>query len=138
MEGCFDLSNTKQVMQDLLEQHGCVDAYIESIKDYKEVLTDPNQFLSLPDQRLGKGKPIKVWIDMTLTKTQDHFCRFCLVKNTSMNRFFLATCIMTRSSSGTTNTTPVLYFYHSYSEQYMTGLLATKNYKILLKMAFYF
>ena len=138
MEGCFDLSNTKQVMQDLLEQHGCVDAYIESIKDYKEVLTDPNQFLSLPDQRLGKGKPIKVWIDMTLTKTQDLFCRFCLVKNTSMNRLFLATFIMTRSSSGTSSKTQTLFFNNSHSEQYMTGLLATKIYKILLKTGFSF
>ena len=43
-------------------EHGCVDAYIESIKDYKEVLTDPNQFLTSAEMRLGKGRPVKVWL----------------------------------------------------------------------------
>ena len=46
----------------MLGEHGCVDAYIESIKDYKEVLTDPNQFLTSAEMRLGKGRPVKVWL----------------------------------------------------------------------------
>ena len=44
----------------MLLQHSSVDAYINSIKDFKEVLTDPNQFLSASDLRLGKGRPVKV------------------------------------------------------------------------------
>ena len=40
-------------------EHSSVDAYMESIKDYKEVLTDPNQFLSPAELRLGKGRTIK-------------------------------------------------------------------------------
>ena len=44
----------------MLGEHSSVDAYMESIKDYKEVLTDPNQFLSPSELRLGKGRAIKV------------------------------------------------------------------------------
>ena len=43
-----------------MESHGSVEDYMESIKGCKEVLTDPNQFLSASELRLGKGKPIKV------------------------------------------------------------------------------
>jgi len=48
------------VEQDMICTHGDVDAYIESIKDYKEVLSDPNKHLSGTDIRMGKGIPIKV------------------------------------------------------------------------------
>ena len=44
----------------MLEEHSSVNAYVESIKDYKEVLTDPNQFLSASELRLGKGRTVKV------------------------------------------------------------------------------
>ena len=47
-------------LQEMLAEHGCVDAYIESIKDYKEVLTDPNQFLTTAEVRLGRGRPMQV------------------------------------------------------------------------------
>ena len=48
----------------MLRQHHSVDAYIESIKDFKEVLTDPNQFLSPSELRLGKGRPVKVKLEL--------------------------------------------------------------------------
>ena len=44
----------------MVEHHNGVDAYMESIRDYKEVLTDPNQFLSAADIRLGRGQTVKV------------------------------------------------------------------------------
>jgi hypothetical protein len=44
----------------MLCEHRSVGAYMESIKDYKEVLTGPNQFLSPSELRLGKGRAIKV------------------------------------------------------------------------------
>ena len=44
----------------MLEQHGSVNAYVESIKDYKEVLSDPNVLLTATDLRLGKGRVVKV------------------------------------------------------------------------------
>ena len=44
----------------MIGTHGDVDTYIKSIKDYKEVLSDPNKHLSPAEIRLGKGLPIKV------------------------------------------------------------------------------
>ena len=60
-DGCY-YEDLIYILQEMLGEHGCVDAYIESIKDYKEVLTDPNQFLSIAELRLGKGRPVKVWL----------------------------------------------------------------------------
>ena len=47
-------------IQNMLAEHSSVDLYMESIKDHKEVLTDPNQFLSPSEVRLGKGRSMTV------------------------------------------------------------------------------
>ena len=44
----------------MISTHGNVDAYIESIKDFKEVLSDPNKHLTETEKRMGKGLPLKV------------------------------------------------------------------------------
>ena len=51
----------------MINEHGDADAYIESIKDYKEVLSDPNKDLSATEIRLGKGLPVK-----TLSKKENN------------------------------------------------------------------
>ena len=50
----------------MIQQFGSVDAYLESIKDQKEMLSDPNKNLTPAEIRLGKGTQIK-----TLTKTEE-------------------------------------------------------------------
>ena len=40
-------------------EYGSVDNYMASIKDEKEVLSDPNKNLTPSEIRLGKGKTIK-------------------------------------------------------------------------------
>ena len=50
----------------MIQQFGSVDAYLESIKDQKEMLADPNKNLTPAEIRLGKGTQIK-----TLTKTEE-------------------------------------------------------------------
>ena len=48
-----------------MKSHQTVDNYMTSIRDEKEVLSDPNKNLSASEIRLGKGKAIK-----RLTKTE--------------------------------------------------------------------
>ena len=73
----------------MLEKHKSVDAYVESIKDFKEVLTDPNQFLSAADLRLGRGKPVKVGPCIFYDTLKNVLLknRFFLKWNTSMRKF---------------------------------------------------
>ena len=59
---CSNFEDFIYILQEMLGEHGCVDAYIESIKDYKEVLTGLNQFLTIAEMRLGKGRTFKVWL----------------------------------------------------------------------------
>ena len=47
-DGCY-YEDLIYILQEMLGEHGCVDAYIGSIKDYKEVLTNPNQFLTIAE-----------------------------------------------------------------------------------------
>ena len=47
-------------------QHKSVEQYLESIKDFKEQLSNPNEGLSKTEIRLGKGKDKKV-----LSKTEN-------------------------------------------------------------------
>ena len=53
-------TNATKYLQDIIDVHGSIDNYIEIIKEYKEVLTDPNRFLTPTEIRLGRGKPVKV------------------------------------------------------------------------------
>ena len=50
----------------MIEEFGSVDNFLESIKDRKEMLSDPNKNLTPAEIRLGKGTKAK-----TLTKTEE-------------------------------------------------------------------
>ena len=73
MEGCFDSKDTDDIIRTMIDKHGSVDGYLDSIKDHKEVLSDPNKHLSLAEIRLGKGQEIKI-----LTKKEDKHERILL------------------------------------------------------------
>ena len=60
LQNCFSLPDTKEIMKKMLVTHDSVDTYLNSIKDFKEVLTDPNLGLTAADLRLGKAKPVRV------------------------------------------------------------------------------
>ena len=55
------------LLQAMTSQHGTVDHYLNTIKDDKEVLSDPNKNLSEQEIRLGKGKTVK-----KLTRTEKY------------------------------------------------------------------
>ena len=63
MQNCFSLGDTKDIIEEMLLHFPSVETYLDSIKDFHEVLTDPNQFLSVLDLRTGKGKPVKVMLE---------------------------------------------------------------------------
>ena len=46
--------------QEMISKHCTVQNYLDSIKDAKEVLTDPNKDLTAAEIRLGMGKNKKV------------------------------------------------------------------------------
>lgn len=43
----------------MISQYGSVDNFMSSIKDERELLSDPNKSLSASEIRLGKGKTVK-------------------------------------------------------------------------------
>lgn len=44
----------------MVSKHSTVESFLDSIKDAKEVLTDPNKDLTLAEIRLGMGKDKKI------------------------------------------------------------------------------
>ena len=44
----------------MVTNHGHVDKYIESIKNYKETLSDPNKHLTAAEKRIGRCLPMKI------------------------------------------------------------------------------
>ena len=89
LQNCFSLPDTEEIIETMLVSHDSVDTYLNSIKDFKEVLTDPNLGLSAADLRLGKAKPVKVW-NFLKKKTKSRFsiARCSLKKNGSMKKFY--------------------------------------------------
>jgi len=67
MTNCFAGNDTADIIQAITSQHGTVDHYLNTIKDDKEVLSDPNKNLSEQEIRLGKGKTVK-----KLTRTEKY------------------------------------------------------------------
>ena len=59
MRNCFSGNDTADIIEAMMSQYGKVDNYLTSIKDEKEVLSNPNKNLSEQEIRLGKGKTVK-------------------------------------------------------------------------------
>ena len=59
MRNCFSGNDTADIIEAMMSQYGKVDNYLTSIKDEKEVLSNPNKNLSEQQIRLGKGKTVK-------------------------------------------------------------------------------
>ena len=54
----------------MISQYGSVDNFMSSIKDERELLSDPNKSLSASEIRLGKGKTVKKFLSDLAVKLQ--------------------------------------------------------------------
>ena len=56
----MSIGKAESKSQEMISKHCTVQNYLDSIKDAKEVLTDPNKDLTAAEIRLGMGKNKKV------------------------------------------------------------------------------